>query len=179
MLFRSPSHDTEDGNEALKRHIEKFDKWIVKSDDELLISQKDMKKAYETLDESLKKSLHIAYERIKSYHEKQLPKSWIDFEENGSILGQKVTAVDRAGLYIPGGKAAYPSSLLMNAIPAKVAGVKEIVVCTPTPNNEVNELLLAACHLCGVSQVYKVGGASAIAAMAYGTQTIPKVAALS
>ena len=165
----------EDGNEALKRHIEKFDKWIVKSDDELLISQKDMKKAYETLDESLKKSLHIAYERIKAYHEKQLPKSWIDFEENGTILGQKVTAVDRAGLYIPGGKAAYPSSLLMNAIPAKVAGVKEIVVCTPTPNNEVNELLLAACHLCGVSKVYKVGGASAIAAMAYGTKTIPKV----
>ena len=165
----------EDGNEALKRHIEKFDKWIVKSDDELLISQDSMKKAYETLDESLKKSLHIAYERIKIYHEKQLPKSWIDFEENGTILGQKVTAVDRAGLYIPGGKAAYPSSLLMNAIPAKVAGVKEIVVCTPTPNNEVNELLLAACHLCGVSKVYKVGGASAIAAMAYGTQTIPKV----
>ena len=165
----------EDGNEALKRHIEKFDKWIVKSDDELLISQDSMKKAYETLDESLKKSLHIAYERIKAYHEKQLPKSWIDFEENGTILGQKVTAVDRAGLYIPGGKAAYPSSLLMNAIPAKVAGVKEIVVCTPTPNNEVNELLLAACHLCGVSKVYKVGGASAIAAMAYGTKTIPKV----
>ena len=165
----------EDGNEALKRHIEKFDKWIVKSDDELLISQDSMKKAYETLDESLKKSLHIAYERIKIYHEKQLPKSWIDFEENGTILGQKVTAVDRAGLYIPGGKAAYPSSLLMNAIPAKVAGVKEVVVCTPTPNNEVNELLLAACHLCGVSKVYKVGGASAIAAMAYGTKTIPKV----
>ncbi|MEM5558050.1 histidinol dehydrogenase [Aliarcobacter cryaerophilus] len=165
----------EDGNEALKRHIEKFDKWIVKSDDELLISQDSMKKAYETLDESLKKSLHIAYERIKAYHEKQLPKSWIDFEENGTILGQKVTAADRAGLYIPGGKAAYPSSLLMNAIPAKVAGVKEIVICTPTPNNEVNELLLAACHLCGVSKVYKVGGASAIAAMAYGTKTIPKV----
>ncbi len=128
-----------------------------------------------TLDESLKKSLHTAYERIKNYQQKQLPKSWIDFEENGTILGQKVTAVDRAGLYIPGGKAAYPSSLLMNAIPAKVAGVKEIVVCTPTPNNEVNELLLAACHLCGVSKVYKVGGASAIAAMAYGTKTIPKV----
>ncbi|AYJ79546.1 histidinol dehydrogenase [Aliarcobacter cryaerophilus ATCC 43158] len=165
----------EDGNEALKRHIEKFDKWIVKSDDELLISQDSMKKAYETLDENLKNSLHKAYDRIKAYHEKQLPKSWIDFEENGTILGQKVTAVDRAGLYIPGGKAAYPSSLLMNAIPAKVAGVKEIVVCTPTPNNEVNELLLAACHLCNVSKVYKVGGASAIAAMAYGTKTIPKV----
>ena len=111
----------------------------------------------------------------KSYHEKQLPKSWIDFEENGTILGQKVTAVDRAGLYIPGGKAAYPSSLLMNAIPAKVAGVKEIVVLYTNSNNEVNELLLAACHLCGVSKVYKVGERSAIAAMAYGTKTIPKV----
>lgn len=164
-----------DGNEALKRHIEKFDKWIVRSDEELLISQDDMKKAYDNLNEELKESLHKAYNRIKSYHEKQLPKSWLDFEENGTILGQKVSAVDRAGLYIPGGKAAYPSSLLMNAIPALVAGVKEIVVCTPTPNNEVNELLLAACYLCKVSKVYKVGGASAIAAMAYGTQTIAKV----
>ncbi|WP_418180162.1 histidinol dehydrogenase [Aliarcobacter lanthieri] len=165
----------ENGNEALKSHIEKFDKWTVKNDEDLLISQIDMKKAYENIDENLRKSLHTAYDRIKAYHEKQLPKSWIDFEGNGTILGQKVTPVDRAGLYIPGGKAAYPSSLLMNAIPALVAGVKEIVVCTPTPNNEVNELLLAACHLCGVSKVYKVGGASAIAAMAYGTQTISKV----
>ncbi len=165
----------EDGNEALKRHIEKFDKWIVKSDDDLLISQDLMKKAYDNLDENLRASLHKAFDRIKNYHEKQLPKSWIDFEDNGTILGQKVTPVDRAGLYIPGGKAAYPSSLLMNAIPALVAKVKEIVVCTPTPNNEVNELLLAACYLCKVSKVYKVGGASAIAAMAYGTQTISKV----
>ncbi len=164
-----------EGNVALKRHIEKFDKWEVKSDDELLISQDDMKKAYENIDEKLRQALHTAYDRIKAYHEKQLPKSWLDFESNGTILGQKVTPVDKAGLYIPGGKAAYPSSLLMNAVPAIVAGVKEIVVCTPTPNNEVNELLLAACHLCKVSKVYKVGGASAIAAMAYGTQTIPKV----
>jgi len=164
-----------EGNVALKRHIEKFDKWEVKSDDELLISQEDMKKAYENIDEKLRQALHTAYDRIKAYHEKQLPKSWLDFESNGTILGQKVTPVDKAGLYIPGGKAAYPSSLLMNAVPAIVAGVKEIVVCTPTPNNEVNELLLAACHLCKVSKVYKVGGASAIAAMAYGTQTIPKV----
>ena len=165
----------EEGNEALKRHIEKFDKWQVKNDDDLLISQEDMKKAYDNLDLNLKNSLHTAFDRIKNYHEKQRPKSWIDFEDNGTILGQKVTPVDRAGLYIPGGKAAYPSSLLMNAIPALVAKVKEIVVCTPTPNNEVNELLLAACYLCKVSKVYKVGGASAIAAMAYGTKTIPKV----
>ncbi|MCT7554006.1 histidinol dehydrogenase [Aliarcobacter butzleri] len=164
-----------EGNVALKRHIEKFDKWEVKNDEELLISQDDMEKAYLNIDEKLRLALHTAFNRIKAYHEKQLPKSWIDFESNGTILGQKVTPVDRAGLYIPGGKAAYPSSLLMNAIPALVAGVKEIVVCTPTPNNEVNELLLAACHLCKVSKVYKVGGASAIAAMAYGTQTISKV----
>lgn len=164
-----------EGNVALKRHIEKFDKWEVKSDEELLISQDDMEKAYLNIDEKLRLALHTAFNRIKAYHEKQLPKSWIDFESNGTILGQKVTPVDRAGLYIPGGKAAYPSSLLMNAIPALVAGVKEIVVCTPTPNNEVNELLLATCHLCKVSKVYKVGGASAIAAMAYGTQTISKV----
>jgi histidinol dehydrogenase len=165
----------QEGNIALKRHISKFDKWEVKSDDDLMINPDDMKKAYDNIDEKLRAALHTAYDRIKNYHEKQLPKSWLDFESNGTILGQKVTPVDRAGLYIPGGKAAYPSSLLMNAIPAIVAGVKEIVVCTPTPENEVNELLLAACHLCGIKKAYKVGGASAIAAMAYGTQTIPKV----
>ncbi|MDD2886911.1 MAG: histidinol dehydrogenase [Aliarcobacter sp.] len=165
----------QEGNTALKRHIEKFDKWEVKSDEDLMINPDDMKKAYDNLDEKLRNALHIAFNRIKTYHEKQLPKSWLDFESNGTILGQKVTPVDRAGLYIPGGKAAYPSSLLMNAIPAIVAGVKEIVVCTPTPDNEVNELLLAACYLCGIKKAYKVGGASAIAAMAYGTQTIPKV----
>lgn len=165
----------EEGNEALKRHIEKFDKWEVKDDSDLMISQDEMKKAYDNIDDKLRAALHTAYDRIKAYHEKQLPKSWLDFEANGTILGQKVSPVDRAGLYIPGGKAAYPSSLLMNAVPAIVAGVEEIVVCTPTPDNEVNELLLAACHLCGVSKAYKVGGASAIAAMAYGTATIPKV----
>ncbi|MGB5793601.1 histidinol dehydrogenase [Poseidonibacter sp.] len=165
----------EEGNVALKKHISKFDNWEVNSDDDLMICPKQMQKAYENIDENLRNALHTAYDRIKKYHEKQLPKSWIDFESNGTILGQKVSPVDRAGLYIPGGKAAYPSSLLMNAIPAIVAGVEEIVVCTPTPDNEVNELLLAACHLCGIKKAYKVGGASAVAAMAYGTQTIPKV----
>ncbi len=165
----------QDGNEALKQHISKFDNWTPSSDEELLISTDDMKTAYANIDDKLRDALHIAHDRIKSYHEKQLPKSWFDFEKNGTILGQKVTPVDRAGLYIPGGKAAYPSSLLMNAIPAIVAGVEEIVVCTPTPNDEINELLLAACHICGITKAYKVGGASAIAAMAYGTKTIPKV----
>ncbi|WP_281951216.1 histidinol dehydrogenase [Nitrosophilus kaiyonis] len=164
-----------EGNSALFRHIAKFDRWEPKNSKDLMIDPNLMKKAYENLDSKLKAALHLAYDRIKSYHEKQLPKSWIDFEENGTILGQKVTPVDRAGLYIPGGKAAYPSSLLMNAIPAIVAGVKDIVVTTPTPDNEPNELLLAACYLCNIQKVYKVGGASAIAAMAYGTETIPKV----
>lgn len=164
-----------DKNAALKKHIERFDNWAPSTDAELKISTESMKAAYDELDPTLKDALHLAYDRIKAYHEKQLPKSWFDTEANGTILGQKVTPVDRAGLYIPGGKAAYPSSMLMNVIPAQVAGVEEIIVCTPTPDNEPNALLLAACHLCGVSEVFKVGGASAIAAMAYGTESIPKV----
>jgi histidinol dehydrogenase len=164
-----------DDDAALMAHISKFDRWNPSCGEDLRIDTREMKRAYEALEPTLKASLHLAYDRIRSYHEKQLPKSWFDTEANGTILGQKVTPVDRAGLYIPGGKAAYPSSLLMNVIPAQVAGVEHIVVTTPTPDNEPNELLLAACHLCGVTEVFKVGGASAIAAMAYGTATIPKV----
>jgi len=164
-----------EGNTALKAQIAKFDRWEPKKDAELLVSTDDMAKAYANIDEKLRDALHLAYDRIESYHQKLMPSTWMDTEENGTILGQKVTAVDRAGLYIPGGKAAYPSSLLMNVIPAQVAGVEEIVICTPAPDNELNELLLAACHLCKVTQVYRVGGASAIGAMAYGTETIPKV----
>ncbi len=164
-----------EGNAALKAQIARFDRWEPKEDGELLVSTEDMAKAYENLDPALREALHLSYDRIESYHQKLMPATWMDTEANGTILGQKVTAVDRAGLYIPGGKAAYPSSLLMNVIPAQVAGVEEIVVCTPTPDDEINELLLAACHLCKVTQVFKVGGASAIGAMAYGTETIPKV----
>ncbi|KIM11556.1 MAG: histidinol dehydrogenase [Sulfuricurvum sp. PC08-66] len=164
-----------DKNEAIKRHIARFDQWQPLDDSELKVEKASMKQAYDALDETLKVALHTAYDRIKSYHEKQLPKSWIDTEANGTILGQKVTPVDSAGLYIPGGKAAYPSSLLMNAIAAKVAGVERIVVTTPAIGNEINALLLAACHLCGIDEVVKVGGASAIAALAYGTPTIQKV----
>ena len=164
-----------EGNKALKAQIGRFDRWEPKDDSELLVSSDAMKEAYENLEPKLREALHLAYDRIEAYHQKLMPKTWMDKESNGTILGQKVTAVDRAGLYIPGGKAAYPSSLLMNVIPAQVAGVEQIVVCTPAPDNELNALLLAACHLCGVTQVYKVGGASAIGAMAYGTETIPKV----
>lgn len=165
----------ENGENAIVSHIAKFDLWNPKSLEELKITQDSMQKAYESLQKPLKDSLQKAYERIFAFHSKQKPKTWLDFEENGSILGQKVNPVDRAGLYIPGGKAAYPSSLLMNAIPAIVAGVKEIVVCTPTPNNEVNELLLAAMYLCGIKEAYKVGGASAVGMMAYGCGSVKKV----
>ncbi len=164
-----------DGNSALKSQIARFDRWEPKENSELQVDVADMEQAYNSIDNDLKKALHLSYDRIKAYHEKLMPKTWTYTEKSGTILGQKVTPVDRAGLYIPGGKAAYPSSLLMNAIPAIVAGVEEIVVCTPAPDNELNELLLAACHICNLKKVFKVGGASAIGAMAYGTETIPKV----
>ncbi|MDA3076492.1 histidinol dehydrogenase [Campylobacter sp. JMF_04 NA10] len=161
------------GDEALNEQIAKFDKWEVKGN--LAISQDEMKKAFDELSDELKTALKVAYDRIYAYHEKQLEKSWIDFGAHGEILGQKITPVDRAGLYIPGGKAAYPSSLLMNAVPAIVAGVADITVCTPAVGGVVNSLLLAAMHVLGIKKAYKVGGASAVAAMAYGTETIEKV----
>jgi len=163
------------GNNALKSHISKFDNWEPKDNTQLEVSTESMEKAYNNIDTKLRDALHLAYNRIENYHQKLMPKSWFDFEKNGNMLGQKVTAVERAGLYIPGGKASYPSSLLMNAIPAIVAGVEEIIVCTPAIDNELNELLLSACYLCGIKKIYKIGGASAIGAMAYGTETIPKV----
>ncbi len=165
----------ESGDSALKIHIATFDNWKPIEDRELTVPTQDMEMAYNNLDKKVKDALHLAYKRIESYHQKLMPKSWLEFEKNGNILGQKVTPVNRAGLYIPGGKAVYPSSLLMNAIPAIVAGVEEIIVCTPAIDNRLNELLLSACYLCGIQKVYKVGGASAIGAMAYGTNTIPKV----
>ncbi|WP_456382544.1 histidinol dehydrogenase [Hydrogenimonas sp.] len=165
----------EEGDTALLRHIEKFDRWKPENATALTIDPAEMKRAYDALDRELRDALHLAYDRIEAYHEKQMPRSWIDFDEAGNTLGQKVTPVDRAGLYIPGGKAAYPSSLLMNAIPAIVAGVGEIVVATPTPDGEINHLVLAAAHLCGIEKMFRMGGASAVAAMAYGTETVPKV----
>ena len=165
----------EQKDEAVFKHIKMFDRWEPKSGEDIAVSPKEMKQAYDNLDDTLKEALHLAYERIKAYHEKLMPKSWMEYEKNGSMLGQMVNPVRSAGLYIPGGKAAYPSSLLMNAIPAIVAGVEEIVVCTPTPDDEINSLLLGACHICKIKKLFKVGGASAIGAMAYSTETIPKV----
>ena len=161
------------GDEALFEQIEKFDRWKPDANS-LKIGTDEMQKAYDGIDSCLRNALNLAFERIKSYHEKNLPKTWMEHDEHGVLLGAKYTPLDRAGLYIPGGKAAYPSSLLMNAVPALVAGVGEIVVCTPAVGGKVNTLLLAAMHICGIKEAYKVGGASAVAAMAYGTQTIKK-----
>ncbi|MDR0664010.1 MAG: histidinol dehydrogenase [Helicobacteraceae bacterium] len=162
------------GDRALLDQIARFDRWNPKSIDDVIATGEDFDAAWEATAPNLQAALTIAYDRIKRFHEKQLPKSWIDFSAQG-WLGQKVSPVDRAGLYIPGGKAAYPSSLLMNAIPAIVAGVSEIVVCSPAPEGAINPLALAAARLCGVKRLFKVGGASAIGALAYGTETIPKV----
>lgn len=162
------------GDEAVKNHILKFDNWEVNSSNKLEVSPFDMQEAYENLNNNLKKALELAYQRIEKYHKKLIPKSWMETEDNGDILGQKITPIDIAGFYIPGGKATYPSSLLMNAIPAIVAGVNEMIVCTPTPNGKISDLMLATLHICKIKKAYKVGGATAIGAMAYGTDTIQK-----
>lgn len=120
-------------------------------------------------------ALEYAAERIRSYHQRQLQESWHYEEQDGTRLGQKITPLQRVGLYVPGGKASYPSSVLMNAIPARVAGVQELIMVTPTPHGEVNQLVLAAARIAGVDQVFRVGGAQAVAALAYGTETIPAV----
>ncbi|MDR1912306.1 MAG: histidinol dehydrogenase [Helicobacteraceae bacterium] len=162
------------GDLALLDHIARFDRWKPKSIEEIVVSSGAFDEAWEQTPPNLQSALKSAFDRVRRFHEKQAQESWIDFSPEG-WLGQKITPVDRAGLYIPGGKAAYPSSLLMNAIPAIVAGVGEIVVCSPAPDNAINPLTLAAAHLCGIKRLFKIGGASAIAAMAYGTQSIPKV----
>ncbi len=163
------------GTKAVLSHVAKFDHWNPISFDDLIVDKKLLQQSYNNLSLELRNALKNAFNRISAFHEKQKSKSWIDFEDNGTMLGVKITPINRAGLYIPGGKASYPSSLLMNAIPAIVAGVKEIIVCTPTPNNQPNNLLLAAAHICGLEYIYKVGGASAIGFMAYGSKNLKKV----
>jgi len=165
----------ESGDRALIDHISKFDRWRPATSSDLIITREEMAEGFNRLSTELKQALQTAYTRIEKFHQKQLPQSWIETEENGNIVGQKVSPIKRAGLYIPGGKATYPSSLLMNAIPAIVAGVKDIIICSPTPDGEINDLVLGAGYMCNVSAIYRVGGASAIGAMAYGTETIPKV----
>ena len=163
------------GDESVLDYTQKFDSVDADSISELVISKERLKESFDNLDKEQKTALSVAADRIKSYHQKQVQESWSYTEDDGTVLGQKVMPLERAGLYVPGGKAAYPSSVLMNAIPAKVAGVEELVMVVPTPNGAVNELVLAAAHVAEVDLVITIGGAQAIAALAYGTETIPKV----
>lgn len=163
------------GDAAVIEATNRFDRLSVERMDELRLKPEQLKHAFENLPAAQRDALASAAERIRLYHERQKPTSWQYEEADGTVLGQQVTALDRAGIYVPGGKAAYPSSVLMNAIPAHVAGVHEIVMVVPTPDGVVNELVLAAAHLAGVDDVFTIGGAQAIAAMAYGTETVPRV----
>ena len=163
------------GDAAVLEYTNKFDKTNVAQMAQLEVSQLELKTALNGLPVDQYKALQAAADRVKSYHEKQVMQSWQYTEPDGTMLGQQITALDRVGLYVPGGKAAYPSSVLMNAIPAKVAGVGELIMVVPTPNGEKNALVLAAAAISGVDRIFCIGGAQAVGALAYGTQTIPQV----
>jgi histidinol dehydrogenase len=165
----------EQGDQAIIKYTSRFDQCHFSSSIELELNHDKLKSAWENLDPDQANALHKAADRIRNYAEKQKMQSWQYQEEDGNLLGQKITALDKAGLYVPGGKAAYPSSVLMNAIPAKVAGVGELIMVVPTPKGEVNSLVLAAAFVAEVDRVFTIGGAQAIAALAYGTETIPAV----
>ena len=165
----------QNGDQSVLDYTQEFDSVDAESISELVISKERLKESFDSLDEEQKTALSIAADRIRSYHQKQIQESWSYTEDDGTVLGQKIIPLERAGLYVPGGKAAYPSSVLMNAIPAKVAGVEELVMVVPTPKGLVNELVLAAAYVAEVDLVFTIGGAQAIAALAYGTESIPKV----
>jgi len=163
------------GDKALIDYSIKFDGVKAKSMADLMISQVELERSFNDLGNKQKNAITIAAKRVREYHLKQNQQSWSYTEEDGTLLGQKITPLDRVGLYVPGGKASYPSSVLMNAIPAKVAGVKELIMVVPTPNGTTNQLVLAAAYISGIDMVFTVGGAQAIAALAYGTESVPKV----
>ena len=162
------------GDAALCEYTAKFDGWAC-TPENMVITRERMEAAWKSVSDMDRESLELAVARIRAYHEHQKPENFEFKDEAGFRLGQRVTPLDRAGLYVPGGKAAYPSSVLMNAVPARVAGVEEIVMVVPTPGGEMNELVLAAAYIAGVQKGFAVGGAQAVAALAYGTETIPAV----
>ncbi|MBL8521147.1 MAG: histidinol dehydrogenase [Betaproteobacteria bacterium] len=164
-----------DGDAALLEFTQRFDRWSPPSPAALEIPRADLHRALDALDPALRAALDTAHRRIRAFHERQRQPSWQFTEPDGTVLGQQVMPLDRAGLYVPGGKAAYPSSVLMNAVAAKVAGVGEILMVTPTPDGARNDTVLAAAALAGVDRVFAVGGAQAVAALAWGTPTIPAV----
>ncbi|HKB73456.1 MAG TPA: histidinol dehydrogenase, partial [Burkholderiales bacterium] len=163
------------GDAAVLEYTERFDYVKAARVTELELPRAALEKARAGLVRAQREALEQAAARIRKYHERQLAKSWQFTEADGTTLGQRVTPLDRVGLYVPGGKAAYPSSVLMNAIPAKIAGVRELIMCVPTPRGERNPLVLAAAAITGADRVFAIGGAQAIAALAYGTRTIPQV----
>jgi histidinol dehydrogenase len=163
------------GDAALLEYTERFDRVRAASVAELAIAREDMRAAFERLPHAQREALETAAARIRAYHERQKIESWTYRDADGSVYGQQVTPLDRVGIYVPGGKAAYPSSVLMNAIPATVAGVADIVMAVPAPDGARNALVLAAAHFAGVTRAFAIGGAQAIAAFAYGTQTVPAV----
>ena len=163
------------GNAAVIEYTNKFDRMNLSDANEFEINQSQLQHALESIGSEQRGALETAAQRIRHYAEHQKMESWSFTEDDGTILGQSVTAMDRVGLYVPGGKAAYPSSVLMNAIPAKVAGVSELIMVVPTPDGKINQLVMAAAAVAGVDRVFGIGGAQAVAALAYGTETIPKV----
>ena len=167
------------GDEAVLRMTKQFDRLDASSMKDLELTQVQMQEAFKSLPEEQRSALEAAALRVRNYHERQKQESgchsWEYTEADGTTLGQKVTPIDRVGLYVPGGKAAYPSSVLMNAIPAKVAGVQEVIMVVPTPDGLHNQLVLAAAYVAGVDRAFTIGGAQAVGALAYGTQTIPAV----
>lgn len=163
------------GDAAVLAYTNQFDARAAASVGELEIPPAQWRAAFDSLPTDQREALELAAQRVRDYHQHQLQSSWQYQEPDGTVLGQQVTAMERVGIYVPGGKASYPSSVLMNAIPAKVAGVDEIVMVVPAPQGELNPMVLAAAHLAGVDRLFTVGGAQAVAALAYGTDCIPKV----
>ena len=163
------------GDAALVDYTNRFDGWEAESPGDLEIPLARLKQAWETISADQREALQHAAERVRAYARRQKMESWTYTEADGTLLGQQITPLGRVGLYVPGGKAAYPSSVLMNALPAKVAGVAELIMVVPTPGGALNELVLAAAHVCEVDRVFAVGGAQAVAALAYGTESVPAV----
>ncbi|MGR9114987.1 MAG: histidinol dehydrogenase [Gammaproteobacteria bacterium] len=164
------------GDRAVIDYTNRFDQRVISAATELELAKTELKTAWENLPPDQARALETAAQRIRAYAEHQKLESWQYKEADGTLLGQKITPLERVGLYVPGGKAAYPSSVLMNAIPAKVAGVEELIMVVPTPRGETNALVLAAAYLAGVDRAFTIGGAQAVAALAYGTESIPAVA---
>lgn len=163
------------GDEVVLKLTQQFDNHPAKTFAELEISQEKLKQAFDGLNPTIKQALELAAQRVTSFHERQRQESWTYQDGLGNTLGQQVTPLDKVGIYVPGGLASYPSSVLMNALPAKVAGVGQIIMVVPAPHGELNPLVLAAAYLAGVDKVFTIGGAQAVAALAYGTNTIPQV----